>query len=162
MSTKAKVIQGIIMYEVIAKQKVALDQLRDGLKILGILDEMQRFPQLFECAFIYKNVELTSEIVNDCFKYADALSEQNVKSMVTRFIEESSSIRLTEFLQYCTRSKSIPLVSDFQIKVKFHREGHFHSSTCTFTLTMPHDVTSYGLLEAALNAVNSTSDIKIQ
>ncbi len=159
MSTNAKVIQGIIMYEVIAKRKVALDQLRDGLKILGILDEMQRFPQLFECAFIYKNVELTSEIVNDCLRYADALSEQeqNVKSMVTRFIEESSSIRLTEFLQYCTGSKSIPLVIGFQIKVKFHGEGYFHSSTCTFTLTLPHDVTSYGLLEAALNAVISTS-----
>lgn len=47
------------MYEVIAKRKVALDQLRDGLKILGILDEIQRYPQLFECACTYRKLDLT-------------------------------------------------------------------------------------------------------
>ena len=42
------------MYEVIAKRKVALDQLRDGLKVLGILDEMQKYPQLFVCLHLQK------------------------------------------------------------------------------------------------------------
>ena len=135
MSTKS-VIQGILMYEVIAKRKVELGQLHDGLKTLGILDEMQRFPQLFECAFTYKNVELTSEIVNDCLKYADNLSEQeqNIKSMVTKFIDKSSSTQLMQFMQYCTGSKSIPLMLDFQIKVRFHGEEYFHSSPCHMML----------------------------
>lgn len=147
------------MYEVIAKRKVALDQLRDGLKILGILDEIQRYPQLFECAFTYRKLDLTSEIVNNYLKYPDELSEQelNVKSMITRFINESSTGRLMQFIQYCTGSKTIPLVLCFQIKVRFHTQEYFHSSTCTFTLTMPHDITSYDLLEAALISIICTS-----
>ena len=81
------------MYEIIGKRKAALDQLRNGLKIFGILDQMQTYPQLFECAFMHKNMDITSEIVNDHLKYPEELNEQeqNAKYMVTRFIDESSS-----------------------------------------------------------------------
>lgn len=154
MSTKTKVIQSVLMYEVISKRKVALDQLQSGLKILGILDEMQRYPQLFQSVFTFKNQELTSEIVNHCFKYPEVLSEQeqNVKSMITRFIDQSPSERLMQFMQYCTGSKSIPSVRSFQIKVEFHSEGYIHCSTCTFSLMIPNCFTSYGLFEVALNS----------
>ena len=159
MSTKATVIQGILMYEIIAKRKVALDQLCNGLKILGILDEMQRYPQLFECAFTRNKSDLTSERVNDYLKFPADLTEQeeNVKCMMKRFIDESESDRLTQFVQYCTGSKSIPLVHNFQIQIKFESEGYFHSSTCTFTLTIPNNIVSYGLLETALNSVIANS-----
>ena len=158
MSTKARVIQGILMYEITAKRKVALDQLRNGLKILGVLDEMQRYPQLFERAFTHNKPDLTSESVNDYLKFpADLTEQENVKCMMKRFIDESESDRLTQFMQYCTGSKSIPLVHNFQIQIKFESEGYFHSSTCTFTLTIPNNIVSYGLLETALNSVIANS-----
>lgn len=46
-------------YDVIGKRKMALDQLRKGLKILGILDEMEKHPGLFESVFNRKQEELT-------------------------------------------------------------------------------------------------------
>ena len=64
MTTKAKIIQSVLMYEVISKRKVALDQLRSGLKILGVLEHMQRYPHLFDSLFTFKHKELTAEVVN--------------------------------------------------------------------------------------------------
>ena len=51
MSAKGKIIQSIVMYEVISKRKMALDQLRKGLTTLGVLDEMLKHPNLFENVF---------------------------------------------------------------------------------------------------------------
>ena len=138
---------------------MALDQLHNGLKILGVLDEMQRYPQLFECAFTYKKLDLTSEKVYDHLQFPADLTEQeeNVKCMMKRFIDESGSDRLKQLMQYCTGSKSIPLVHSFQIQIEFHSDGWFYSSTCTFTLTRPNNIVSYGLLETALNSVISIS-----
>ena len=162
MSTKSKIIQAVLMYEVISKSKVALDQLQSGLKILGILDEMQRYPQLFESVFTFKSLEITSDAVNSYFKYPGELSgqEQSVKSMITRFIDQSSCERLMQLMQvmqYCTGSKSIPTVQSFQINVAFHSEGYIHASTCTFSLSMPNCFTSYGLFDAAFDAAISSS-----
>ena len=68
MTTKTKILQSILMYEVISKRKVTLDQLQSGLKILGVLKEMQCYPHLFEDLFTFKHKELTSEVINDCFR----------------------------------------------------------------------------------------------
>ena len=47
MSAKGKIIQSIVMYEVISKRKMALDQLRNGLTTIGVLDEMSKYPNLY-------------------------------------------------------------------------------------------------------------------
>ena len=48
MATKPKVIQSVVLYEVLGKRKAALDQLQKGLNTLGVLTEVQRNPQLFD------------------------------------------------------------------------------------------------------------------
>ena len=63
MSTKEKIIQSVVMYEVISKRKMALDQLRKRSNTLGVLDEMSKHPRLFESLFTFKPVELTPAIV---------------------------------------------------------------------------------------------------
>ena len=37
---------------------------------------MQKYPQLFECAFTYQKLDLTSEKVNDHLKFPAELTEQ--------------------------------------------------------------------------------------
>ena len=157
MSTKSKVVQSCVMYEVISKRKMALDQLRKGLTTLGLLDEISRYPHLFEGVFTFKAQELTPAIVNDCLKYPKELSEQDhsVKLMMTRFIDQSPSSRLMQFMQYCTGSKTMPSLHSFAISVSFHSESYISSSTCTFTLLIPNSFTSYGLFEAAMNSTIS-------
>ena len=140
MSTKGKIIQSVVMYEVISKRKMALDQLRKGLNTLGVLDETSKHPHLFESVFTFKPVELTPAIVKECLKYPDESSDQaqETKMMMNRFFDQSSSARLMQLMQYCTGSKMMPSVQNFAINVHFHSEDYISSSTCTFTLLIPY------------------------
>lgn len=159
MSTKGKIIQSEVMYKVISKCKMALDQLRKGLNTLGVLDEMSKHPHLFESVFTFKPVELTPAIVKECLKYPDELSDQaqETKMMMNRFVDQSSSARLMQLMLYCTGSKMMPFVQNFAINVHFHSEDHILSSTCTFTLLIPDHFHSYSLLELSLNSAFSSS-----
>ena len=145
------------MYEVISKRKMALDQLRKGLTTLGVLDEMSKYPHLFESVFTFKPVELTPATVKGCLRYSDELSEQeqDLKAMMTRFVDESESARLMQFMQYCTGSKMIPSVQNFGISVSFHGESCISSSTCTFSLVLPNSFTNYDLFNIALQSAIS-------
>lgn len=147
------------MYEVISKRKMALDQLRKGLTTLVVLDEMSKHPNLFGSVFTFKPVKLTPATVKDCLKYPDELSDraQETKMMMTRFVNQSSSARLMQLMQYCTGSKMMPSVQNFAINVNFHGENYISSSTCTFTLLMPDHFPSYGLFELSLNSAFCSS-----
>jgi len=160
MSSKGKIIQSVVMYEVISKRKMALDQLRKGLTTLGVLDEMSKHPYLFENVFTFRPVELTPTTVKDCLKYPDELSEQAQDTkmmMMIRFVDQSSSARLMQSMQYCTGSKTMPSVQNFEINVNFHSESYISSSTCTFTLLLPDHFPSYGLFELSLDSAFSSS-----
>ena len=47
-----RVIQGIIIHDLISRPKIVLDQLRDGLNVLGFGSEMAEYPDLFEKLFV--------------------------------------------------------------------------------------------------------------
>lgn len=159
MSTKGKIVQSVVMYEVISKRKMALDQLRKGLTTLGVLDEMSKHPRLFESVFTFKPVELTPATVKECLKYPDELSnqEQDVKMMMTTYVDQSPSARLMHLMQYCTGSKMMPSVQNFAINVNFHSESYISSSTCTFSLLIPNCFTTYELFELSLDSAFSSS-----
>lgn len=75
---------------------MVLDQLRNGLTIFGVFDEMFKYLNLFESVFIFKFVKLILVIVKDCFKYLDELSDrvQEIKMMMIRFVNQLLSVRL--------------------------------------------------------------------
>lgn len=97
---------------------MALGQLRKGFTSFGVPDEMSKYPHLFKSVFTFRPVELTPATVKGCLRYSDELSEkeQDIKAMMTRFVEESQSARLIQFMQFCTGSKVIPSVQNFGIK----------------------------------------------
>ena len=47
-----RVIQGIIIYDVISRPKIALDQLREGLAVFGFHAKMTKYPDMFEKLFV--------------------------------------------------------------------------------------------------------------
>lgn len=48
---KKRVIQGIIIHDVIGRSKIILDQLGEGLAVLGFHAKMAEYPEMFEvCA----------------------------------------------------------------------------------------------------------------
>ena len=48
-----RVIQGIIIHDVISQPKIFLDQLQDGLAVLGFRAKMTEYPDMFEKLFDY-------------------------------------------------------------------------------------------------------------
>ena len=127
MGTPFKETSIIVMYEVISKRKMALDQLRKRFTTLGVLDEMSKHPRLFESVFTFKPVKSTPATVKDCDR------AQKAKMMMTRFVNQSSSARLVQSMQYCSGSKMIPTAQKFAMNVNVDT-GKLHSlSACTFT-----------------------------
>lgn len=159
LSTKGKIIQSVAMYEVLSKRKVALDQLRNGLKTLDVLKWMSNHPSTFESLFTFNSVELTPTTVNNCLRFEGDLDEKEskVKEMVTQFINTSSDERLKLFLQFCTGGKSIPTVSYFRIMITFRDTMFISSSTCIFSLQLPNCFRSYGIFETAMLSAISSS-----
>ena len=79
MSTKGRIIQSIVRYEVISKREMTLDHFIKGLTTLGVLDEMSKHPNLFEYVFTFKPFKLTPATVKDCLKYPDELRTKHMK-----------------------------------------------------------------------------------
>lgn len=147
------------MYEVLSKRKVALDQLRSGLKTLDVLTYMGNNPSIFESFFTYSSTEITPATVKKCIKFQDELGENEckVKEMLLQFLDTSSIERLKLFLQFCTGGKSMPSVSYFRIMVTFHDSMFISSSTCIFCLQLPSCFKKYGLFEASMMSAISSS-----
>ena len=51
-NTREMVLQSIILYEILLKRKLIIDQLAEGLESLGFRDLMVAFPDAFEPLFV--------------------------------------------------------------------------------------------------------------
>lgn len=91
MENKDEIVQFIMCHFVLNKRKVLLDQLHEGLKILGVLDEMKARPLLFEPFFVYHEGSVTPERVKEVLTFPDAGEHKDQKDMFIRFIEESKN-----------------------------------------------------------------------
>ena len=91
MANKDEIVQFIMCHFVLNKRKVMLDHLHEGLKILGVLDEMKARPMLFEPFFVYHEGTVTPERLKEVLIFPDAGEHKDQKDMFIRFIEESNN-----------------------------------------------------------------------
>ena len=61
------VSQNLIVHDILGKRKISYDQIRKGLKNLGVLDQLEKNPDLFSELFLTKE-KLTSEEVMNVMK----------------------------------------------------------------------------------------------
>ena len=64
------------MHDVLGKRKISYDQIRKGLKNLGVLDQLEKNPDLFFELFVTKE-KLTSHEIVKVFKFDNGVSEKN-------------------------------------------------------------------------------------
>lgn len=133
---------------------MALDQLRKGLKTLGVLEVMEKFPELFEDLFHPKPKPLTPECVKEHLLFPQQPSDvdHQVIRMLILFLEQSNQETLRGFLKFCIGGNDIRLIQGKKIVVEFHNQGYIQASTCSLKLQLPTNVLSYGLFEMALQA----------
>lgn len=133
---------------------MALDQIRKGLKSLGVLELMEKYPQLFEDLFHPKPMPLTAVCIKENLLFPQQLNEvdHQVIGMLVRFLDQSSQERLQGFLKFCTGGNDIRLIQGKKIAVEFHDQNYIQASTCSLKMMLPTSVLSYGLFEVALQA----------
>jgi len=80
-------MQSLMLHNILVRKKSILDQFRQGLSMLGLLDEIERSPQMFEDCFVHKD-EVSKESVAGCLYFADSEDEhaERVFQMLHIFI----------------------------------------------------------------------------
>ena len=70
-----------MIHNVLVKRKAVLDQLQKGLSILGLLDKIEKYPELFQENFVHQG-DVTPEGVIGCLRFAE--TEETVKGGFTK------------------------------------------------------------------------------
>ena len=121
------------MHDVLGKRKISYDQIRKGLRYLGVQDQLDKKPTLFSELFVTKE-KLTSEEVMKVLKFENSVSEKN-KEFFNFFLQKCSECKLQQFLLFVTASKKLQQVS--KITVKEHDSNAIFGHTCVFTIVLP-------------------------
>lgn len=85
-------VQCILCHFVINKRKVLLDQLKEGLKTLGVLDEIIKHPEVLAPMFIWVEKSLDPTFIKNKLIFPPFEGEHVVKHMLLHFIDESSEL----------------------------------------------------------------------
>ena len=120
-----------------------MDQFRGGLSILGLLDEIESCPQLFEDCFVHKD-EVSYESVASCLHFTANEDEgaDRVFQMLQTFIRNSSPDDLDNFLRFVTVQDPQGHVSYqdasqylVQLQIAYLHQPAFLISNCQTILT---------------------------
>ncbi len=150
-------MQSLIYLDVIGKQIVALEQIRKGLRILGVLDVIERNPVMFEPLFTYNESILDAEVVLSKLQFMGVNDDSHqTYSFVLRFLREASSKEFDSFVQFCTGCKVLPMQ---KIKVLFCKEPAIFASTWLLQITLPMGFQKYTEFNTAIKSVICDSGV---
>lgn len=152
-------MESLMLHTVLSKKKVVLDQLRKGLQILNVLDEIMKRPRLFENLFLSNpNVcEVTPEKVISSLNFT-VTESCATRDHILQYINECSKQDLQHFLRFITGSCLLPQ-GPCRIDVLFSDddEGCIFASTYLLQLHVPRHFESYEGFKAAMKAVSDPS-----
>ena len=154
-----KIIQLLIIHDVIGRRKIVLDQIAEGLSTLGFRDKMKVFPEKFESLFVPSTEsEMSPSPVVDVLEFPEVLNEDEsqIANNLQRFLLNADPSHLEKFLIFTTGSTRLPNYGLGKIKVKFN-DTAFFASTCLFSITLPNQLTDQHCFTASLNAVLESS-----
>lgn len=128
-------MQSLIYHDAIGKRVVALEQIRKGMGLLGVLEVVSHNVNLFEPLFVYNEQQITSTLVLEKILFPEATEENKLaRQYLIHYIEESKRKTLEEFLVFCTGCRMLPWQ---KINVYFKVGDGVMISTCAYRLTLP-------------------------
>lgn len=90
VKNKQLLVESLMLHTVLSKKKVVLDQLRKGLQILNVLDEIMKRPRLFENLLSNPNVcDVTPERVISSLNFSTTESCA-IRDHILQYINECS------------------------------------------------------------------------
>ena len=150
-----RVIRTLIVHDAIAKPKMVLDQLREGLKTLGFGKRMELYPDIFKELFVAGDNKVTADDIKGQLQFPSKLSsdEKIVKEYMLQFLRDASIDELKSFLVFATGSPCLPRYGLGFIKVDFDDAESIFSSTCSVRVTLPRSFPDQGTFSSSLKAV---------
>ena len=148
-----RVIQGIIIHDVISRPKIVLNQLREGLAVLGFRAKMTENPDMFEKLFVpSSDTMLSATQLVDALQFPTEMSEDDktVANYLKQYVHMADIHMLENFVLFVT---GLPNFGLSKIKVKFDNVSSIFASTCLLSLTLPNDFESEESFSATLSAV---------
>ena len=115
-----------------------MDQLREGLKTLNILETLQSKPDVLRKYFLSNENELTHvKFIDKCCFNNDSPQESvdNFKNVVKSFDKDN----LLKLLKFVTGAGMMSL-SRSHIAIKFAKTASIFASTCSFELIIPMEL----------------------
>ena len=77
LEDRDKLVNQTINWFLFGKTRPALEALKEGMKTLGILEQIETYPKVFEPLFIYKHKKLTADEVTNLFQVKRSLPGSN-------------------------------------------------------------------------------------
>jgi len=150
-----RVIRNLIVHDAIAKPKMVLDQLREGLKTLGFGRRMELYPDIFKELFVAGGKEVTADDIKCQLQFPSDLNQndENIKEYMLKFLKDASVEELKSFLVFATGSPSLPEFGLGVIQIEFKDTESIFSSACAFRITLPRSFPDQDTFSSALKAV---------
>ena len=152
---KLDVLQSLMLHNILVKKKAILDQFRKGLSILGLLDEIQRKPEMFEECFVYQGIVSNDSVASSLhFPASEDKNAQSVFQLLQTFIKNCDADGLDDFLRFVTGTRcSAKSILARRITVSCESTNSIFASTCLLELKLPNHFRNYAEFEAAMHSV---------
>ena len=150
-----KIVQRTINWYVLGRSQPAYSSFKEGLKALGILEAMMKYPKLFKEAFCYKPQPLTVTMLQSIFEVErseESSNRSNAESLILShwndFLqdaeEDPTQISLSEILFFASGCKILPpqaLVCEIHFLHEAEKDGKLSkfpkANTCACILKLP-------------------------
>jgi len=121
-----------MVHYVLGKRKVVLDQIRNGLKTLDVLEQITLHPDFYKSLFTAQEEYSYSQVLDKMlFKEGSC---QVLVDNIKRFITTALHPTLKSFVKYVTGSSFLPRKNMF---IAFYSRNGFFAATCSFKLDCP-------------------------
>ncbi|TRY65131.1 hypothetical protein DNTS_022286, partial [Danionella cerebrum] len=153
LSERTSLVQSAGEFYLKGRVQVALDQLSEGFKTLGLLEELQKHPALFYDMFVKEQRPLLAKDLSSLFQVDFSPQGSNKRSLENRTIcywrdwlidveeGEINSVTLESIMEFATGASTIPpLGFPHQPEIQFlHQDGKIfpEANTCLITLRLP-------------------------
>ncbi|XP_056403323.1 G2/M phase-specific E3 ubiquitin-protein ligase [Hyla sarda] len=148
VSEKSYLIKNILAYHVIGRVQKPLERFKEGLKTLGVLENIQTYPTAFWSVLCMKPEKLTTKVLADLFTitYHRSLrpdQQCNAINLWEDYLEDTgdgaTAVSLEDILSFATGIDSIPPAGFTpQPSVLFHSQHIFPSANrITHSLELP-------------------------
>lgn len=153
-----RIIQSVIIHDAIGRPKILLDQIREGLGILGFGAAMKKFPNIFQELFVHGDVRLNGIDIVNLLHYPASMSaeETATQTYLKEFLVVADEGTLENFLIFTTGAPCLPNFGTGIIGVKFDNISAIFASTCLQNVTFPNSFPDETTFSSSLSSVINT------